>query len=487
MLVAFGWSQYVTWTQFQANRIFVADAGIFDHLCSSPWHGRWMMSPIHWHADVTQFAVHFMPIVVLIAPFYLIADHILTYLAFQNAALVMAAVPLALWARRLTGDGWVALAIALLYLANHFTGSIHLANHIEAIGLVGMFTAFWACERRAVWPYIGGVLWALAVKESYAVIVGLYGLHLAVESLRDRTLRPWAAWTLVAAAGWWLFAWATIRLSGADIMIATEAQPLVRFESMGDTHGAVFLYLLTHPVETLGRIFRRPVFDMLLSGGLIALADWRAVGLVVLGVGIYGVADDALVRNLHYYYGYPGVVMLFYCTVRGAARLLEWAGTDEHGPTRTGTEAAPGQAGVGTGLARRGRLARGALMTVCVVVALVSLGLPTRTDGRRRVPYEVTEHHRLAAEVARQIPRDAAVAAQYELFNKVPNRRVKLPMRLVFLDRVEYVFLDQTVFPGDLVGPEKRAEREALFARLASDEWAVDLEVDGYVILRRAR
>jgi hypothetical protein len=103
------------------------------------------------------------------------------------------------------------------------------------------------------------------------------------------------------------------------------------------------------------------------------------------------------------------------------------------------------------------------------------------------VPYEVTEHHRLAAEVARQIPRDAPVAAQYELFNKVPNRRVKLPMRLVFLDRVEYVFLDQTVFPGDLVGPEKRAEREALFARLASDEWAVDLEVDGYVVLRRAR
>ena len=120
-----------------------------------------------------------------------------------------------------------------------------------------------------------------------------------------------------------------------------------------------------------------------------------------------------------------------------------------------------------------------------VLVAVVSLWIPTRTDGLRRWPVPVTERQLLAAQVARQIPRDAPVAAQYELFNKVPNRRIKLPVRLPYLDKVDYVLLDLTRFPADLVGEEKRAEREEVFRRLSSPEWETYLELDGYLILRR--
>ncbi|MDK2972140.1 MAG: hypothetical protein PWP23_1895 [Candidatus Sumerlaeota bacterium] len=460
VLLVFGWSEWVTWTQFQANRIFVADAGIFDHLCNSPLHGRWMRSPVHWETGVTQFAAHYTPIFLFVTPLYLLVDHVMTYLTFQNAGLVLAAVPLAFWARRVLKHDAAALAVAALYLCNHFTGSIHLANHQEALGPLGFFAMFLALERRSPRLYAAGMLWALCCKETYALVIGLFGLHLAIESLRDRELRGWAGWTLGVAAAWWVFSLAVIQLSGAAIYSAAGNTPIARYHTMGDSMGSVFVYLLTHPVETLGRMLRRPVLDLLLSTGLVALADWRAVWLVVVAAGLYGVADDVLVRDLHYYYSYPALPLLFYATVRGAGALVGWSGA-------------------------RGLVARRGVAVLFAVVGVVSIWLPTRTDGLRRWPIPASEHQLLAAEVAREIPRDAPVAAQYELFNKVPNRRIKLPVRLPYLDEVEYVFLDQTQFPADLRGEEKRAEREEVFRRLASPEWEIVFEVDGYVILRR--
>lgn len=453
---AFAWFEWVTWTQLASNRIFVADAGIFDFMCNSPLHGRWMMSPIHWHTGVTQFAAHYTPIFLLATPFYLLADHPMTWLTFQDAGLALAVVPLGLWARRRLRSDAAALAVAAMYATNVFTGAIHLANHQEALGALGLFTMFLALDMRRPWLFAAGMLWAFCTKETYALVTAMY----AVPLLARRELRRWGACTLAVSALWWIGASLVIKHSGAEIYAAMGNKPVARYASMGDTMGEVFVHLATHPLDTLQRAVRRPLLDLFLSVGLVALLDWRTSWLVAASAALYMVADDALVRDLHYYYSYPALPFLFHSTVRGAENVLAW------------TEP-------------RRALAAKCLAAAGGIAALASIPAATRTDGLRRLGFEIAEHHRFAAQAAAEIPPDAPVAVQYELYNRVPNRRIKLPMRIMFLDEVEYVLMDSTMLPADLRGNEKAAEREELYRRLQSDEWETVERIDGYVVLRK--
>lgn len=456
-LLSFLWFNYISWTQWASNHAFLHDVGVFDALCAGPVHGHFLRSPLAWDLDANYFAAHLRPILFLIMPFYFIVDHTMTYITFQNAALVAGAVPLALFARDVLRHDLLAVLMAGLYLFHHFTGSVHLANHPEAIALPGMFTMFLGATRRNRLLFFGGMIWALLVKEDYAIYTGAFCLSLLFErNLRREFLRPMVV-GMVLAAGWWILAMVTIRLSGAQIYHDAGNMPLVRFASMGETKPEIVLYILTHPLEVAGRLFRPMLAVVFATTGFLALLDWRAFWLVILGAGVFLITDDPMVNTLMYYYSYPAIPFLFYSTVRGMALLLEKSG---------------------------GRPAIPSLGAVALLVLLVlNATLPSRTDSFHRVPFRVAPRHDLAGEIAGMIPRDASVAAQYDLFTRVPNRGVKLPLRLEYLDKVDWIFVDLYGRPADLWGEGEK--HDMIMDRIFSGEFETHYEEDGYFLRRR--
>ncbi len=458
LLLAFAWFEWVTWTQYQSNRVFLADAGKFDFICSGLRHGNFLREPLYWNLDVNYFAGHFRPVLLLLMPLYFLADGAMTFLTAMNAAIVLGALPLTLFARDLLRSRALALAVAAAYLSNHFTASLHLAIHPESLALPGMFGMFLAVQRRRPVLYGACMAWALLAKEDYAIWTGLFGLSLLVEPQRD--LRRWALATVAAAVAWWVIAHAAMHASGAPLLRSIGDQPLSRFASMGDTKGEVLLHMATHPLAMAGRLFAPALLAVLASTAFLALADWRAFWLTIASAGVFIVTDDPLVSDLAYYYSYPAIPFLFYNTVRGMANVC----AARRVPPETAARV---------------------LTILFALVALASVPLRTRTDGYRRFGFPVTDHHRLLPEVADNIPPDAPVAVQYDLYARVSNRPVKLPLRLAWLDDVEWVLLDVNGRMSDLVGEEKREEREELFRRLESPEFETVLAIDGYVVLRR--
>lgn len=470
---AFSFMQWVTYTQYAANLVFLADAGIFDAIAAGPRHGHFLRYPLHWQSDANYFAAHFSPIFLVVMPLYFVVDHVMTLLTVFNLCLAGAAVPLGILARELVasesrglkvegrgvgrwGAGeWFGLAIAACWLANHFVASIQLANHPEAMAFVGWFVMFLAWQRRRWRLYAGAALWVLAVREDMALYLGVFGAFLLLHP-RDRMV---GVYTVAAAVAWWVMALVVIRLSGSAVIAAEGNVVISRFASFGDTKSGIVLGMLADPLRVLSRLLSWPLLVLFASAGFLALLDWRGAWMVLACAAVPLVADDPFIHEMRYYYSYPALAVLFLCTARGGAWLVNRL---QPGPAR--------------------HLPAVALL----LVAGVSAPMATRTDDYRRRPFVVTDRHRLSTEVARMVPRDARVAVQYDLYVKVPNRPVKLPLRLRNIDDVDWVVMDLRGRMADLVGEEKRVEREELFRSLGEPEWETFFDADGFLILKRA-
>jgi len=456
-IAAFAYGEWIAVTQFRSLNVYLADVGSFHSVIAGPWHGNWLRTPVAWDVEgANYFGIHFQPVLLVLTPLCGLWDSPLVFLSALVLALAGAAWLLGLWGARLLGHRAAALGLAAAFLANHFVGSIQLANHPEALAIPAFFGLFLAVERRRPPWAAAAALAVLAVKEDFALYVLLYGLSLLAEP--DRGLRKWAAWIAGGAVAWGIAAVVIMRLCGSEARAAGGATAASRFAAMGDSAPEVIGWMATHPATVLGRFFSAPLFWLYASTLGLALLDWRAGWLAAVAVAPVLICDDELLRTLPYYYSYPAVPFLFYSTARGMRTLLE---------------ARP---------KARERLGW-ALAAALVVAALVQAPLPTRTDGWRRVPFRVEERHRLVPDIVRMIPADATVAVQYELFPQVPQRPTLVPFRLQHLAEVDWLFLDSRRVPADL--RDKGDEFPRILEELRGEDWETEFEAEGFLLMRR--
>lgn len=455
LAIAFCWCMAVTYSQYQANLVFIADAGAFDYLCAGPLHGHFFRTPLGWEIDGNYLGAHFRPIILLITPFYYIHDGVMTYLTVQNLMLVLAGLPLALLARDLLKNDWLSLAVVFLYQTNHFVGRVHLSNHVEAMAFVGMFALFLAAHRRIIWLYVLSLLWVYCIKEDYGLWVMLYGATLFLT--KDRKQWRWAAITMAAGVIMLASSMYFMKINGAAAWKVSDNNPTGHYASMGDSLGKVAVWLATHPIQTAIKVLKPELLWLYISVGIIALLDWRSIPLVIAGAAAFLVADTPLVNDLAFYYSYAAIPFLFLGVVRGGATLLQWR--PETFPQRAW-----------------------AIAGIYLLAGLIGFLLPKWPDNWHRFPFPVSDRQKLAGEIARTvIPPDAPVAAQYDLYSKVPNRPVKLPLWPEYVDRVDWLFIDQLGRAPDLVAEERRELNE----KINTGAWKIAFEGDGYVVLER--
>ncbi len=447
------WYLHVGYTQFAGGKTFLADVGVFHALVSGPLHGTFLRTPLAPFAEGNYFGIHFQPALFLLTPFHLIHDSPVTLVSCFGLALALAAIPLAMLAREVTGDAFAGLAFAALYLLNHFTLSIHLAQHPESLAMPWIFMLFLAMRRgRATLAYLSLAL-ALSVKQDFALWLMLWCLASAIKREGRRLSLGLAAFCV----GWFILAEAVRHLCGAAEFERLGMTPTSRFASMGETRPAILLHMLTHPVEILLRVIRPPLALLIVFAGPWLLLDWKRALAGVAAAVVFLAADDWAIKDLLYYYSYAALPLLLGASVGGYAILANLMGP------------------------RRHMLARGILIVYTLGACAASLAIPTRTDDLRHRPFPISDRARMIGRVAELIPQNGVVAAHYNYYTRVPARRDLFPLREWSLKYADYLFMSFDEPAPDIT----REEGPGMAEEINSARWELLYEEGGVVILGR--
>ncbi|HEX9413067.1 MAG TPA: DUF2079 domain-containing protein, partial [Ktedonobacterales bacterium] len=139
------------------------DLGNMDQAVWNTLHGNWFRFTnrgIDWYGPPTRLAIHVEPILLLIAPLYLIHSGAETLLVLQTVALALGAIPLlALALRRLPNAPLLGVLFVLAYLASpEILGEALYDFHPVALATPLLLAALYALDaRRYGWFLLAGI------------------------------------------------------------------------------------------------------------------------------------------------------------------------------------------------------------------------------------------------------------------------------------------------------------------------------------------
>lgn len=285
--------------RYQAYRAQAFDLGNMDQAVWNALHGhpfRFTNVGLDWHGPPTRLGVHVEPILLLIAPFYLLHSGPETLLILQTVALALGAIPLFLLClRRLPEAPLVGVAFVAAYLlAPELLGEALWDFHAVALATPLLLLALWALDaRRYSWFVVAGVLAALT-KEDVALALIPLGVYLAIWRGKPRL-----GWGVVALSLAWVGVCFGIILPHFSGGAAGGNNFWYRYSWLGASPGAAAVNVLTHPwlpfVGVLGDAAKRDFLaELLRTGGglgIVAPVAWIC-GLPELAVNVLSTHEE---------------------------------------------------------------------------------------------------------------------------------------------------------------------------------------------------
>jgi len=166
--------------RYENYRAYAFDLGNMNQAVWNTLHGdpfRFTNRGLDWNGPPTRLALHVEPILVLLAPFYLIHDGPETLIVIQVVAMALGAIPLLmLGLRHLPRVPLLAAALAVAYLLTpEYLGAVLWDFHSVALATPLLLLALWALDAGHVrWFAVAAVLAALT-KEDVALSLVLLG------------------------------------------------------------------------------------------------------------------------------------------------------------------------------------------------------------------------------------------------------------------------------------------------------------------------
>ncbi|HEU5439974.1 MAG TPA: DUF2079 domain-containing protein [Ktedonobacterales bacterium] len=268
--------------RYQSYSADAFDLGNMDQAVWNTLHGhpfRFTNRGLDWQGPPTRLGFHVEPILLLIAPLYLLHAGPETLIVLQTGALALGAVPLfALALRHLPAHPWVAAALAGAYLATPaLLGAALWDFHPITLATPLLVAALWALDtRRYGWFVVAAALAALT-KEDVALSLIPLGVYLAVWQGKPRL-----GWGVALAAFGWTALCFLVILPHFNDGASGGNNYWYRYAWAGDTPGAAIANVLTHPwlpfQYVLDSAERRGYLALLLriggGFGLLAPALW---------------------------------------------------------------------------------------------------------------------------------------------------------------------------------------------------------------------
>jgi uncharacterized membrane protein len=355
-----------------------------------------MWSPL---VETNHYRYHFTPLLTALAPVTLLCKYPIPLVTIYMLALALCPLPLFRLARMRGVPGSLAFAIGVLFFANHFVGSVQLAYHFETLFILGMLcTIVFSTDAR------GSAFWlsaaaTLLVKEDAAAWCACYGVY--CWSHRSELLRRRGRNLFIISCGALTVTLVTITL----LALGNDNSAmfyLKRAGGVGLSWSAVFSFAM-----------------LVLSTGGLCLMGKRSMILAAVPA-VMLLSSYSFTRELKYYYSYPFLPFLFLASVQGARRAYDWLSVQASA-----------------------NAAQAILAAWIVVVAAGQFLLPTRTDGYRRLPADVTAHDELRLQVAREkLSANAPTVIQFGLWGITPKRDDAVQLSKANLTPGRYVFAD---------------------------------------------
>jgi uncharacterized membrane protein len=171
--------------RYQTYHADAFDLGNMNQAVWNTLHGhpfRFTNRGLDWFGPPIRLGIHVEPILLLIAPFYLIHDGPETLIVIQNVAMALGAIPLFLLSlRRLPGLPLLGVAFAASYLlAPEFLGAALWDFHSVALATPLLILAIWALDAERYRTFAVAAILAALTKEDVALSLALLGVLIIV-------------------------------------------------------------------------------------------------------------------------------------------------------------------------------------------------------------------------------------------------------------------------------------------------------------------
>ncbi len=382
-------------------------------------HGRLFEQTIHPHSYLGD---HAELIILPLLPLYALWPDPRMLLLLQVVALALPAWPIFLIAKRRSAhlaDGFgplLPLLFAALWLLNPIIQNIALYEfHLLPFAVLPLLLAALAYERGRWRAFLVWLAVALLVREDVSLVVFCFGLYAWADG-RDRR---WAIPPLALGAAWFV---------GASDLIARFAPAgnykfLIYYSWLGNSFGGIIGGVLTKPLSvllhlaTVGNIDMALGFLMPLAFLPLASAPTLILLLAPLAQILLGAPGGSeLVVQTHYATLF--LPALFLAAIAATPKMLEhkkWLYFQQK------------EVAIGLPL----------VLLLATVYSNVVMG-PLWPVARRALAGTDRAEARAAAEMLRQIPADASVAAGFRLLPQLSSRKNLYSLHYIFLGTTQF-------------------------------------------------
>jgi uncharacterized membrane protein len=320
--------------RYQTYHADAFDLGNMNQAVWNTLHGhpfRFTNRGLDWFGPPTRLGIHVEPILLLIAPFYLLHDGPETLIIIQNVALALGAIPLFLLSlRRLPGLPLLGVVFAASYLlAPEFLGAALWDFHSVALATPLLILAIWAIDSGRWRTFAVAAVLAALTKEDVALSLALLGLLIIV--WRRRPVYGLVVTLLSIAYVAFCFGFVLPHFNGG---ISGGNNFWYRYSWLGGSAGAALKNILANPLLPLSILDadRFGYLAMLLrtGGGLgIFMPALWLCALPELAVNLL----SAHVEQYSGFFQYNAVILAYLlpASVYGVAALLAARQRVEHG------------------------------------------------------------------------------------------------------------------------------------------------------------
>lgn len=385
------------------------DLGIFDQVVWNSLRGRLFENTILPDAPLL-IGQRFSPILLVFVPLYAVWSSPIVLLAAQTVALSVSAFPIYWVARQRIGRmlGLIVVIAFLLYPALQYVNLFEFHEVSLSVPLLA-FAMFFLLRRRYV-PLLVCLGLSLLVKEEISFVVIMFGVYIGIIQ-RERWLglgltllgTVWAIFLLQfllpffrGSEGYYYFSHGA--LGGA----------VDRYGYLGTSLFEILSTLITRPQLVLQHVLIQPKFEfvflLLAPLAFIPLISPEILLLALPTLAISLLSDLDLIYSIKYHYTAPLLPFLFFATVVGIERILNWRKSARK-------VRAPRAIGLGTLL----------LGLSLANYYLVSAGPLSRNYEPAR--YALGAHSAIGRALFQSIPSDAVVVVQTGLIAHLTDRR----------------------------------------------------------------
>ncbi len=454
---------YFTWLALLRHASFNSsgfDLGIYDQVTWNSLHGRFLFYTTTGQ-PLSHLSNHASPIMLLVAPFYLIHSGPETLLFLQAAVIGLGGLPLFWLTREKLHSNLAALTTLTVYLLFPTLQIVTLWDfHPPALAVGFLMIAFYCLEKGYRRWFLLLAILTMACKEQLPLVIVFLGLYSIMRH------RDWRLGLLTITLGLtWFFVvmvWVipTYSVTGNHIFLGYYA-------NFGDSPAKIMLTVITRPDVVLQNLMGVTQWHYL-RNILTPFAFLPLLGLPELLIGTPLLTINLLSGNTAMHdasggqYGADVAPWLAWGTLYGLINLKY----------------------IMTRLRSESWLAQYSTQYACILLLVAAFSWqlwhgysPFALDPPH---WEITAHNRLAQRFIDQIPPTASLTAQGKLYPHLSNRLIAY--QLPDVHEAEYVFVDVTANTWPIHPSDLKATVQTL---LDSGKFGILDAADGYILLQR--